>query len=50
MKSVVADALYWIATVQKKDQWKDAAKAAKTSLGPVLLVTTDGACKRYCVS
>jgi len=41
MKSVFADSHYWIAIVKPGDQWTDAAKAAKSSLGDVFLVTTD---------
>jgi len=41
MKSVFADSHYWIAIVKPDDQWAEAAKWAKKSLGEVLIVTTD---------
>jgi len=41
MKKVFADSHYWIAVVNPHDQWADAAKAAKASLGEALIVTTD---------
>ncbi len=41
MKKVFADSHYWIATVNPHDQWKEAAKAARSSLGDALIVTTD---------
>ena len=40
-KLVFADAHYWIATVNKNDQWHAAAKAAKQTVGPAVLATTD---------
>ena len=40
-KLVFADAHYWIATVNKNDQWHAAARAAKQAVGPAVLVTTD---------
>ncbi len=41
MKSVFADAQYWIAIVRPNDQWKKSATIAKDALGDVILVTTD---------
>jgi predicted nucleic acid-binding protein len=41
MKAVFADSHYWIARVKPGDQWADAAKAARSSLGDVIIVTTD---------
>lgn len=41
MTMVFADAFYWIAIVQPKNQWKEAAKHARDSLGNVRLLTTD---------
>ena len=41
MKRVFADSHYWIAIVKPHDQWAEAAKAAKASLGEALIVTTD---------
>ena len=41
MKTVFADAVYWIAIVKPRDQWRAAALAAKEQIGPARLVTTD---------
>ena len=41
MKTVFADAVYWIARVKPNDPWCDAAKAARDQLGQVRIVTTD---------
>ena len=41
MKTVFADSHYWIAIVKPDDPWAKAAKAAKSALGEVFLVTTD---------
>jgi len=41
MKKVFADSHYWIAIVNPRDHWTEAAKAAKLQLGEALIVTTD---------
>ena len=41
MKTVFADAVYWIAIVKPRDQWRDAALAAKEQIKPARIVTTD---------
>lgn len=41
MKTVFADAAYWIAMANPKDQWHNAARRARAELGDALLVTTD---------
>ena len=41
MKTVFADSHYWIAIVNPRDQWAEAAKTARTLLGEALIVTTD---------
>lgn len=41
MKTVFADAVYWIATAKPNDSWGEAANAAREQLGPARLVTTD---------
>lgn len=41
MKEVFVDTSYWIAIVNKNDQWHEVAKSAKKSLGEVRLVTSD---------
>src|SRR5437867_1637882 len=41
MKAVFADTLYWLAITNPRDSWAEAAKAARTSLGNIQLVTTD---------
>ena len=41
MKTVFADTLYWLATINVRDSWYEASTRAKKSLGRVNLVTTD---------
>ena len=41
MKTVFADSHYWIARANPHDPWAEAAKAARSSLGDVFIVTTD---------
>lgn len=41
MKTVFADAHYWIAIVNPNDSWAEAAKKARSSLGEIFIVTTD---------
>ena len=41
MKTVFADALYWIAVVKPGDPWKQAATTARDRLGAARIVTTD---------
>ena len=41
MKSVFADAWYWIALANPRDQWHEAAKAMGRKLGTSHLITTD---------
>lgn len=42
MEKVFVDTVYWIATINPKDQWASEARAAKSQLGQqTLLVTTD---------
>ena len=41
MTRVFADAVYWIALANRKDQWHAKVVQAMRSLGPVTLVTTD---------
>ena len=41
MKTVFVDASYWIAIINPRDQWHDAAKMARRKLGNVRLVTTE---------
>jgi len=41
MKKVFADSHYWIALAKPRDQWEEAAKAARALLGEALIVTTD---------
>lgn len=41
MKSVFADAVYWVALAHPKDQWHPRAVAVSQQLGAVQLVTTD---------
>ncbi len=41
MKTVFADAVYWIAIVKPKDPWRAAALAAKEQISPARIVTTD---------
>ena len=41
MRTVFADAVYWIAIVRPKDPWREAAQRARERLGPTRIVTTD---------
>jgi predicted nucleic acid-binding protein len=41
MRKVFVDTLYWLAVVLPKDSWQEPARRAKSSLGNVLMVTTD---------
>jgi len=41
MRKVFVDTHYWLAIVHPNDPWQAAAKRAKSSLGNVLMVTTD---------
>lgn len=41
MRTVFADAVYWIAIVKPKDPWRDDARAAKERLGKTRIVTTE---------
>lgn len=41
MKEVFADSHYWIAIVNPDDPWAKVAKAARSALGEVFIVTTD---------
>ena len=41
MKAVFVDSSYWIAIINPKDQWHDAAKRAKKKVGSVRLATTE---------
>ncbi len=41
MKKVFADAIYWIAVADRKDQWHQRALEVSRQLGSVLVVTTD---------
>ncbi len=41
MKRVFADSHYWIAIVNPRDQWAEAANSAREQLGEVIIVTTD---------
>jgi predicted nucleic acid-binding protein len=41
MKCVFADANYWVALGNRKDQWHQAALQASQELGQVVLVTSD---------
>jgi uncharacterized protein len=41
VKSVFADTLYWVAITVPRDQWHDAALAARAHLGLVQIVTTE---------
>ena len=41
MKTVFADAVYWIATAKPKDSWREAAKTSREQIGQVRIVTTD---------
>ena len=41
MDRVFTDAVYWLALINPRDQWRDVALAASRSLGTKRLVTTD---------
>lgn len=41
MRRVFADAVYWIAAANRKDQWHARVVAVMRSLGPAALVTTE---------
>ncbi len=41
MKEVFADTHYWIAIINPGDQWAEFARAARSKLGQVRIVTTD---------
>jgi len=41
VKSVFADTLYWVAIARPGDPWLEPAKRARSTLGAILLVTTD---------
>jgi uncharacterized protein len=41
MKRVFADAMYWIAAANRKDQWYSKVIGVMRSLGPATLVTTE---------
>ncbi len=41
MKAVFVDTHYWLAVTRPNDQWGPGARAAKSTLGEVRLVTTD---------
>lgn len=41
MRAVFVDASYWIAIINPRDQWHNAAVKAKEALGNVSLVTTE---------
>lgn len=41
MRSVFADAVYWIAISNPKDPWRNTAKEARKQVESALLVTTD---------
>jgi predicted nucleic acid-binding protein len=41
LKRIFADASYWIALINPKDQWRGRAVEASRSLGATLLLTTD---------
>ena len=41
MKRVFVDASYWIAVINPRDQWHNAAMKARENLGDVMLVTTE---------
>lgn len=47
MKTVFVDTHYWIAVTRPGDRWRDPAKAARATLGPALLVTTDEVLTEY---
>ena len=41
MNLIFVDTVYWVATGRPGDQWAEAARRARASLGAVRLVTTD---------
>ena len=41
MRRVFADAVYWVAIANRKDQWYPKVVAVIRSLGPAMLVTTE---------
>lgn len=41
MRSVFVDTQYWIAVTNRRDPWHELAVAARSRLGPALLVTTE---------
>lgn len=41
MKKAFVDSSYWIAVANPKDQWSEAARHARRSLGDAILFTTD---------
>ena len=41
MTTIFVDAVYWIATLDVRDTWHNAARNARQTLGTVSLVTTD---------
>ncbi len=41
MRKVFADTLYWIAIVKPRDPYEPAAKEARRTIGPCIIVTTD---------
>lgn len=41
MKRVFADAVYWIAAANRKDQWNAKVTGVMRSLGPTMLITTE---------
>ena len=47
MRTVFADAVYWIAISRPKDHWRDAAHTARKQLGSARLVTTDEVLTEY---
>ncbi len=47
MNAVFADAAYWVAMANPRDQWHRAAKRARDELGDVKLVTTDEALMEF---
>ncbi|QEG33625.1 type II toxin-antitoxin system VapC family toxin [Bythopirellula goksoeyrii] len=42
MKTVFADTLYWVAIARPNDSWGESARLARSKLGEVQLVTTEG--------
>jgi predicted nucleic acid-binding protein len=41
MRTVFADTAYWVAIVNPRDQFHEAAKAARQQIGPCVIATTD---------